>query len=103
MNQLPSEDYLHVLLYYLKKDRVLLKEVYQRLPYCHKKIEYLESAQYPLLDFFYVPTQLVKSIINRGKYIKNVTYRTAAKRMNWEKEVKEHYDFVLEKVNSRKN
>jgi hypothetical protein len=46
---------------------------------------------------------LAKSIINRGKYSKNATYRTAAKDMNCEKEVKEHYDFVLEKVNSRKN
>jgi hypothetical protein len=54
MNQLPSEDYLHVLVYYLKKDRFLLKEVYQRLPDCHKTIK-LEFTQYPLINFFYVP------------------------------------------------
>ena len=101
MNQLPSEDYLHVLVYYLKKDRFLLKEVYQRLPDCHKTIK-LEFTQSSFLNFFYVPTQLVViSIINTGKYSKNVTYRTAAKRMNCEKEVKEHYDFVVEKVKKK--
>ena len=52
MNQLPSEDYLHVLVYYLKENRVLLKEVYQRLPDCHKKIEYLESTNILYLIFF---------------------------------------------------
>ena len=97
MNQLPSEDYLHVLVYYLKKDRFLLKEVYQRLPDCHKTIK-LEFTQSSFLNFFYVPYQIITI---PGKYSKNVTYRTAAKRMNCEKEVKEHYDFVVEKVKKK--
>ena len=93
MNQLPSEDYLHVLVYYLKKDRVLLKEVYQRLPDCHKAIK-LKFTQSSFVNFFYVHFQ----IINMHK---NAAYRTVAQFMNWEKEVKEHYDFIVEKVKEK--
>ena len=34
--KLPS-DYLHVLIYYIQNDKFLLKEIYERLPDCHKK------------------------------------------------------------------
>jgi len=55
INNLPSEDYLHVLVYYLKKDRDLLQEVYQKLPDCHKKIEFNIVTTNTLFDIIYVP------------------------------------------------
>lgn len=30
---------MNIIAYYLDKDRILLREIYNRLPDCHKKIE----------------------------------------------------------------
>ena len=74
--KLPS-DYLHVLIYYIKNDKFLLKEIYERLPDCHKKSNGFFSSS------------------------KNFIYRGAALNMNWDKEIKEHYDFVFNKVKEK--
>ena len=98
---LPSEDYLHVLVYYLKRDRDLLEEVYQRLPECHKKIEigFRFLITNTELDYIFVPLQFIGKVAEGlGKYSKNSSYRIGAHFVDCKKEIKEHYDFVVNKV-----
>ena len=76
IKKLPS-DYLHVLLYYIKNDKLLLKEIYERLPNCHKKTKSI---------FFSFGNSICRGVGGL---------------MNFDEEIKEHYDFVYNKVKGK--
>lgn len=87
-----DKKHMNIIAYYLDKDRVLLREVYDRLPDCHKSIIIdgfnLESIKntilYPLIYGYRASTRGV------GSYY-----------VDAEKEVKEHVDFVMEKIKNK--
>ena len=78
---------MNIIAYYLDKDRILLQEVYDRLPDCHKKIK-------------------IDSLIDYITYIFKYGYRGNARVGGYafvdaEKEVKNHVDFVMEKIKKK--
>ena len=85
-----DKKYMNIIAYYLDKDRILLQEVYDRLPDCHKiiKIDRIDS----LIDYItYIFKYAYRGTARVGGYVF----------VDAKKEVKNHVDFVMEKIKKK--
>ena len=79
-----DKKYMNIIAYYLDKDSILLQEVYDRLPDCHKSIKIEGPTDY---IFYYLKYGYRGAVRGIGSGF-----------VDAEKEVKKHVDFVMEKI-----